>query len=97
MPRFVDTLPRLLLGVCKIYQNGKLGIDFPGIRCIIYSERTHRERPPMFKFTNEKLAESFRDRATKTMVIILGDDGRFWVCTGREAKRLVAAGYQERR
>ena len=45
----------------------------------------------MFKFTNEKLAESFRDRATKTMVIILGDDGRFWVCTGREAKRLVAA------
>ena len=50
----------------------------------------------MYKFTSEILAESFRDRATKTMTILLGDDGKFWVCTWRQAAKLIKAGYQER-
>lgn len=48
----------------------------------------------MYKFTSERMAESFRDRLTKTAIIILGDDGKFWVCFGREAHRLMSQGYE---
>jgi len=48
----------------------------------------------MHKFTSHTLAQNFQNRATKTMVIILGDDGKFWVCTGREAAKLIKNGYQ---
>ena len=48
----------------------------------------------VYKFSTLSLAQSFRDRLTKTALIILGDDGRFWVACGRDAAELIRAGYE---
>ena len=48
----------------------------------------------LYKFHSLSLAESFRDRLTKTALIILGDDGKFWVACGRDAAELMAKGYE---
>ena len=48
----------------------------------------------VYKFSTMALAQSFRDRITKTALIILGDDGRFWVACGRDAAELIRAGYE---
>jgi hypothetical protein len=46
------------------------------------------------KFNSEKLARSFSNRTTKMSVIMLGDDGKFWVVTMAESVRLFKAGYE---
>ena len=48
----------------------------------------------IYKFYSLALAQSFRDRLTKTALIVLGDDGRFWVACGRDAAELIRAGYE---
>ena len=47
-----------------------------------------------YKFNSLKNAESFRNRMTKTALIILGDDGKYWVACGRDADQLMKQGYQ---
>lgn len=44
-------------------------------------------------FRSLALAREYADRGC-AMVIVLGDDERFWVVTIREASRLMAAGYE---
>ena len=46
------------------------------------------------KFNSESLARSFRNRTVKMSVIILGDDGKYWVVTMAESVRLWKAGYE---
>jgi hypothetical protein len=46
------------------------------------------------KFRSLALAQSFADRGTKAMMIVLGDDHRFWVTTMAGAQRLVRQGYE---
>jgi hypothetical protein len=46
-----------------------------------------------FKFNTLAKARAFRDRATKAMVIMLGDDKLFWVVTPADADRLAKTGY----
>lgn len=48
----------------------------------------------IWKFRNEKNAESFADRCTKAMAIILGDDRKYWVVTLAQMEKLIAAGYE---
>ncbi|WP_155831794.1 hypothetical protein [Hylemonella gracilis] len=48
----------------------------------------------MFKFTKLANARSFANRAEKLMMIVMGDDERFWVTTPAHAERLVKAGYE---
>ena len=47
----------------------------------------------VYRFNALANARSFQNRATKTMGIILGDDGRYWVVTGSQMARLIKAGY----
>lgn len=46
------------------------------------------------KFSSLALAQSFADRGTKAMMVILGDDSRFWVTTMAGAERLIRQGYE---
>jgi hypothetical protein len=46
------------------------------------------------KFDSESLARSFSNRTIKMSVIILGDDGKYWVVTMAHSCRLVKAGYE---
>jgi hypothetical protein len=46
------------------------------------------------KFSTYALADSFRNRCIKMMLIVLGDDGKFWVVTPAEGERLIANGYE---
>lgn len=48
----------------------------------------------MFKFSSELIARRFRDRALKAMMIILGDDMKYWVVSMAEGERLIRAGYE---
>lgn len=48
----------------------------------------------MYKFKSLGIARSFSDRCVKIMMIVLGDDGMFWVVTPRVGERLVASGYE---
>lgn len=48
----------------------------------------------MSKFNNLETARSFQALATKTVLIVLGDDGLFWACAPATAARLVAAGHE---
>lgn len=48
----------------------------------------------MFKFSSEAAARRFRDNAIKAMLIILGDDMRYWVVTMADGERLIRAGYE---
>jgi len=48
----------------------------------------------MYKFSTYTLADSFRNRCEKMMMIVLGDDGKFWVVTPAQAEKLVAQGYE---
>lgn len=45
------------------------------------------------KFNTYAIAKSYSDRTIKASVIILGDDGLYWVVTLGEGQRLVHAGY----
>ena len=46
------------------------------------------------KFTNETTARSFSQRTDKMSVIILGDDGRYWVVTMAEFAKLETQGFE---
>jgi hypothetical protein len=48
----------------------------------------------MFKFNTLAAATSFVNRAKKIWMIILGDDGLFWVVTPAQAAQLVKQGYE---
>ena len=48
----------------------------------------------MMKFADYHLAKSFAENAEKLMLIILGDDGKFWVGTPAEAEKLYRQGYE---
>jgi hypothetical protein len=48
----------------------------------------------VYKFTDRNTAISFANHATKIMMIVLGDDDKFWVCTPADAARLVKQGYE---
>lgn len=45
------------------------------------------------KFSQLANAESFRQHASKAMMIVLGDDSRFWVVRPVDAERLGTQGY----
>ncbi len=47
-----------------------------------------------FTFTSYDLANSFRNRATKTMWVVKNQDGKYWVVTGREYSKLYKEGYE---
>ena len=46
------------------------------------------------KFSNLAKAKSFANRCTKLHLIVLGDDGKFWVAPPRVAEQLVKSGYE---
>lgn len=46
------------------------------------------------KYTHEDQARRVVENATKMMMIILGDDGKYWVVTPATAMRLEKAGYE---
>ena len=46
------------------------------------------------KFSKETLARSFSNRTIKMSMIILGDDGKYWVTTMAQGSRLIKAGYE---
>ncbi|MGB2694774.1 MAG: hypothetical protein WBD55_06245 [Dehalococcoidia bacterium] len=46
------------------------------------------------KFNTYGAAKSFADRATKIVMLVLGDDGLIWAVTPAVGERLVRAGYE---
>lgn len=48
----------------------------------------------MYKFAELTNAQSFVNRASKIWMIVLGDDGKYWVVTPKEAARLERQGYE---
>jgi len=48
----------------------------------------------MYKFNSLTNAKKFQDRAFDTMLIILGDDDKFWVMLPAQAERLANNGYE---
>jgi hypothetical protein len=48
----------------------------------------------IFKFSQLCIAQSFVDRAKKILMIVLGDDGLFWVVSPADGERLITAGYE---
>ncbi len=47
-----------------------------------------------FRFTRRDLAFAFAGRAGKTMWVMLGDDGQYWVTTPANCARLEKMGYE---
>lgn len=45
-------------------------------------------------FNSLAIAKSFVNRASKMMMIVLGDDDRYWVVTPADGERLIRAGYE---
>lgn len=45
------------------------------------------------RFTTEATAETYRNREQGRW-IVLGDNGEYWVCTYKYARKLVALGYE---
>lgn len=56
--------------------------------------RTHKTLNRVARFTNYAMAESFRNRADDTMLILQLEVGQYAVATGREARILSTAGYE---
>jgi hypothetical protein len=52
------------------------------------------EKMPIYRFRRYELAASCVDHAVKPMMILLGDDERYWVVTLANAERLLRAGYE---
>jgi len=46
------------------------------------------------KFNALETAQTFAGRAKRKMMVLLGDDEKFWVVAASVAERLVAAGYE---
>jgi hypothetical protein len=47
-----------------------------------------------FRFTRRELAFSFARGAAKTLWVMLGDDGRYWVATPARCTQLERLGYE---
>jgi hypothetical protein len=47
-----------------------------------------------FRFTRRELAFSFARKAAKTLWVMLGDDGRYWVATPVRCAQLERLGYE---
>ena len=48
----------------------------------------------IYRFSSLANATSFSQRCVKIMMIILGDDEKFWVVTPAHATRLMKEGYE---
>lgn len=48
----------------------------------------------IYKFSSLALAQSFANRATKLMLVLQGDDDKFWVSTSAVTERLNREGYE---
>jgi hypothetical protein len=48
----------------------------------------------IFRFSNFANAKDFTDRVTKSMAILLGDDGKYWVVSLSMGEQLVKSGYE---
>jgi hypothetical protein len=48
----------------------------------------------IYRLRRDEPAYRFSDRAIKAMMVILGDDERYWVVTMADAERLLRAGYE---
>ena len=48
----------------------------------------------VFKFNNLLNAKDFADRAIKSMTILLGDGGKYWVVSLSMGEELVKSGYE---
>jgi hypothetical protein len=46
------------------------------------------------KFSSIINAKSFANRCNKAHLIVLGDDGKFWVATPKITEQLVKSGYE---
>jgi hypothetical protein len=53
-----------------------------------------KDKEMLGKFNKEDLARSFSNRTIKMSMIILGDDGKYWVVTMAQGARLLKAGYE---
>lgn len=58
------------------------------------AKRLNRIKKSASRFGSLANAEDFRNRAVKTMMIVLGDDSLFWVVSFRDAAELEGAGYE---
>jgi hypothetical protein len=47
----------------------------------------------MTRFRSLSLAYDFADRATTSMLVLMGDTG-YWVCTPRKAELLISGGHE---
>lgn len=47
-----------------------------------------------YKFSTEETARNFANRANDLMVILLGDDEKYWVTTFANGQRLEKQGYE---
>jgi hypothetical protein len=56
--------------------------------------RNDFEKMTIYRFRIQSLATSFADRTVKPMMVLLGDDEKFWVVTLADAERLVGSGYE---
>ena len=52
------------------------------------------EKTQIYRFRRYDSAERFADHAVKAMMVLLGDDERFWVVTMANVERLHRAGYE---
>jgi hypothetical protein len=48
----------------------------------------------VFKFNNFLNVKDFADRAIKSIAILLGDDGKYWVVTLGLGEELIKSGYE---
>jgi|WetSurMetagenome_2_1015567.scaffolds.fasta_scaffold152737_2 hypothetical protein len=51
-------------------------------------------RSEVAKFSTLALAKGYRDQCIKLHLIVLGDDGLYWVALPRITERLVGDGYE---
>jgi hypothetical protein len=52
------------------------------------------EKMTIYRFLAPERAFSFADHAIKPMIVLLGDDQRYWVVRMSDADRLLRAGYE---
>lgn len=73
----------------------RLGKTIPRKALSMNIERAKLTAPNgVFKFNNLAVAKDFADRARKSMVIFLGDDGKYWVVSLGLGEELVKSGYE---
>ena len=48
----------------------------------------------LYKFGKMESAKRFADNCNGVMMVVLGDDGKFWVGVSRDTEALVKAGYE---